>query len=154
METTKTVDQAQQLQKDAELKPGALVKNPDDMDAATLAQRIQTFHSNVQEALDEAKRRSSALGAKDQAQQLILEIHQTFKEVDQLQQKSSMSPLTLRKIGDKLDATKPKLDAMQKLWSDAEPHGQDVKGKGIFVRTDFVRVLLADVVNVYFQINF
>jgi hypothetical protein len=99
------------------------------MNAPQLLAQIQQFHSNVQSALDEARKRDSALRAKDDAQQLILEIHRTFKEVETLQQKTTMSPITLRKIGEKLDAVQPKLDAMKAVWSEAEPQGHEVKGK-------------------------
>lgn len=128
-ETSKVVDQSTQLRNDAELKPNAWVQNPDDMNAPQLADQIQQFHDNVKEALEEARRRQSALSAKDQAQQLIIEIHRTFKEVEQLQQKSPLTPMTLRKIGDKLDAVKPQLDSMRAVYADSEPQGQDVRGK-------------------------
>lgn len=128
-ETQKVVDDSEKLCRDAELKSNALVRNPDDMNAPQLHSQIQQFHANVKSALEEAQKRNSALSARDDAQQLILEIHRTFKEVENLQQKATTSPMTLRKIGEKLDAVKPQLDAMKAVYAESEPQAQDVKGK-------------------------
>jgi hypothetical protein len=97
------------------------------MDAPQLLTQIQQFQSNVKSALDEAKQRDSALRAKDDAQELIVIIHKTFKEVETLQQKPNMTPIILRSIGQKLDAVRPKLDKMRAVLGEEESQGQDVK---------------------------
>uniref|UniRef100_A0A1I7S8L5 Calponin-homology (CH) domain-containing protein n=1 Tax=Bursaphelenchus xylophilus TaxID=6326 RepID=A0A1I7S8L5_BURXY len=125
------------LKKEAELKESDLVQNPEGMNVEDLDGKVHKFYDALQTQLENYEEAEKAAKAREDASKLILQIHTTIKEVDELT-KANAELSSIKEAQEKLAALQPTIVTMKELYAHLKPveeQGEELKQIEVFSDT-------------------